>query len=312
MTASDTLTALADAGKAADVIVHKMIIDELTPILDGLSVREEEAAGLLRDAVGSMRQPAKHLNELESELEQVQQKYDDFRSRIGNPLLPAEDRVMARGMAGFYDEEATALRARVDQAKAEAELAQGEVNKARNRLASVHAAQEAVCGAMLAPWQHPLAQQTKAFTFYITSHLCEILLLSDESDMRWDAALDQLKLLAQVFGYRTDALTQAEADQRKRDYQAYREMHTPEITPSAMDVIRAQEQVVTRTAEDSKHRDVIDDRRGMKLPPRNQTVPDYMRTERLSDMLPRRLQTSPRLACYPHGSPRRGDQTPLV
>ncbi|MGB7599289.1 MAG: hypothetical protein WBM24_03205, partial [Candidatus Sulfotelmatobacter sp.] len=200
----DTLTALADASNAFDAIVHKMAIDELSPILDQLIADEVKQAEVLRDAITAMDRPNGHIREIETQMQEARDKAEDFRARINNPLLPVDDRIQARGYAPFYSQEAEALAIKLEQARRDLDLYQAEVNKARLELEAVQRAKVGCAEGMIEPFKTVWGQSTAAFTYHLAAHLPEIILSAGESESRWEPAMQLLEKLCLASGFRTD------------------------------------------------------------------------------------------------------------
>lgn len=274
------LTALADASNAFDAIVHALIIDELSPVLDRLTEDEERAAETVREAIAAMARPQAYISELESQLAEMRSKAEDFRARIGNPLLSAEDRVQARLMVPFYEQESEALRQKLEQANADLAVYQASVNAARRELETVQRAKVNAAEGMLDPFKTPFGQATQAYGYHLDAHLTEIILNAGETDPRWDSAIALLEKLCLASGFRTDDLNRRESEMAKRTWDDYRSEQLSKVpTPAGQDVMSATNAVMSRIAQDKNHHDVIDDRRGLKLI-RNDSVRDELRWSR--------------------------------
>jgi hypothetical protein len=262
----DTLTALADASNAVDCLVHELIIAELVHVLAQLEKDEEEQARRLREAIAAMAGPASHVRELEDQLAEVQGKAQDFRSRISNPLLPAEDRVQARLMAPFYEAEAEALGNKLDQARHDLDLYRVERLKASRELEIASRAKTGCADAMLDPFKSKWGQATKAYqSYHLPQYTSEIILTRDESDPEWTQALEQLETLCIAAGYDGPGLSQREAQMARNMHEHYRSENfsgAPSKLTGA-EVIR-QTQLTGESLKRQNER--VEDLRGVKLP----------------------------------------------
>lgn len=278
---SDPVAELALASNAADVIIHKMIIDELNPVLEWLTEREEHWAGELRNALESKQIPERTVAELEAELAELRGKHEDYRARVGDPLLPRDDRAQAWAMVPFYEAEITAMGNRLDQARADLGSAEAVVNKTRAELEAVQHTKQAVGWAMIDPFNEPLGQQTKAYAYYLAAHLTEIILLAGDSDRRWDSAVAELETLCKASGYRTDGISKQESLMAKRMWDDYLENRVtdPPASPRGADVMRRTELQVESARPNN---DRVEDLRGVRLP--NTYVSTAIRNEIARDV----------------------------
>jgi hypothetical protein len=271
---TESLTALADCSNAYDAIVKQMCVDELAPVFGQLEIDEDKQASVVRDALKATGIPGRIVLELQDELVKVQGKIDDFRSRIENRTLPVEDRAQARGMIPFY--EAEALNDKLDQAKADLQIADIELNKARDHLGLIQRAKGGCAIAMIDPFNTPAGQATHAYqSYHLPQYVSEIILTGDESSPQWDQAIAQLETLCLVAGYDGPDLNKRERIMARKMWRDYLQKNlTDEVPPSGAEVIRqAHAEVISRTLPQT---DRIDDLRGVRIP-RNMHVPEHMK-----------------------------------
>lgn len=281
----DVLTALADAAQATDLIIHQMIVDELAPVFALYERGEDEWAAKVRDASAGMTEPEHNLAEIESELAGLRAKLADYRALAESPLTPREDRINARSVIPAFEAEVTAVIASRDQAWSAVSAALKELNTARDRLRHFSEGKVALTVAMASPFATSIGQATSAYQWRKMLRVSEIILTKGPDHPEWDAALDQLDILARASGYRTDHISAEESGQVRKMWDAYRDEKTSAVPePSGAEVISAQHKVMERIADDRATRHYADDRRGVRLPPRNAVVPDYMRTARSADI----------------------------
>lgn len=241
------LSAMFDALSLADECIRIMVLDELRATrLPELIAAEETAAADLQEAVAALQKPEAALSELEREIARAEGETREWESQAHSDDISA--RVAAKAWFAEWNAELITLTGKQDQAERDLAPLRQARDQAKNRLYWAGRERENIELNVSDPKFAYIGHgpDTDCFRWWLTFFSGRTLQFGQrdepgiESGRLHEKALEYLEFLCARTGYRTDQLSQRDAESiRKYWDDLYSSANQPGPVPSGGDVIAA-------------------------------------------------------------------------
>jgi hypothetical protein len=241
----EKLGAMFDALSLADECVRHMVLDELRATkLPELIAAEERAAADFRDALGELEQPAAALAALEGDIAKAETECQQLSSQLASESISA--RIAARAAYQEWDAELTALTGKREAMERDIMPLRQARDEAQNHLYWASRDREGIEFNISDPRYAYVGHgpETDAFKWWLTYFAARTLQFGQrddpgiESGRLHERAIDFLEFLCVRTGYRTDKLSQRDADNMRRYWdEIYNRAQDPGPVPSGADIV---------------------------------------------------------------------------